>query len=506
MIITRELANNQKMKNDRNDVLIKMGVEVHITPTSTQKVFNLNRSSLEKIACNEVEAWEVGYLGTLPLLNGNVIKLALRLCAFLNMEIANELLFDRKIYNYPDLSKGFQITQQKQALGSNGYLVVFADNGFHEVKLARLQIEEDTAKSFYDGSGVTLDFNRAGNPLFELVTEPVFDNTEKLLLFLKQLANTLIYLGISDAKMEAGQFRIDLNFSFRIGAHYSTPRYEVKNLNSLKNLKNAINYEIEKHLKNSNKEQTEQEELRSETLGFNEQTQSTFTQREKTNYFYLPEVNIPLIKITDNELQAVRSNLPMQPAKLWQKLAKLDSNNKKLPLVFESPLLLYLINLLEQNKIAYQTNLDALVTFFQNYLVIAINDLNYEQGRNFLATNFAHIARILELWTTNLLTKSDMVEIISMLNNKEVANFNLEEKLSKLSSSHEKVDSSVLEEEINLIIANEKISEKVFLQPAKLSNLLFGSLKKKFTNMVIDPQVVNEIAKAICARKLDNCF
>src|SRR5690606_15736102 len=105
------------------------------------------------------------------------------------------------------------------------------------ISISRVQIEEDTAKSSYEKSKISLDFNRSGNPLIELVTDPVFDDVDLVLDFIKQIRCVLKYLSISQSKMERGQFRIDLNFSFKFGDHYQTPRYEIKNLNSLKNLK-----------------------------------------------------------------------------------------------------------------------------------------------------------------------------------------------------------------------------------------------------------------------------
>lgn len=495
------------MENKKKEIFLKMGVEVHITPNSPQKVFNLNENTIGKDSFNEVEAWEIGYLGTLPLLNEDVVELALRLCSFLDMKIEDELVFDRKIYNYPDLAKGFQITQQRRPIGSKGLFPVCVGDRLSQIKIDKLQIEEDTAKSFYGDNSSTLDFNRAGNPLFELVTDPVFDDLELLLAFLKQLNNALIYLGISDARMEKGQFRIDLNFSLKIGDDYHTPRYEIKNLNSLKNLRSSIDYEIEKHLKLSREGSSNCKNLRSATLGFNEQTQQTFVQREKTSYFYLPEVNIPLVKITSDDVIQIRAKLPQKPTQLWEKIRQVNAQqNKKLSVIFESPALLYLLNLFEQNQLAYYENFDQLVSFFQNYLIIVISNLDHRQTKRFLDVNVSYIARIFSLWNTNLITKSEVVEILSLLTNENSSVAGIEEKLSKLAITHEKVSSETLEKEIELIIAHEKINEKTFLRADKLSNLLFGMLKRKFPNGIIDPQIISEISKRICVRKLDNAF
>ena len=218
------------------------------------------------------------------------------------MKINKTILFDRKIYNYFDLPKGYQITQQELPFATIGYLPIIIKE-VEKIPIKSLQLEEDTAKSTYLQEEIKLDFNRAGNPLIELVTEPVFQRVETVLIFIKQLQNLLRYLEISQAKMEKGQLRVDLNFSLRLGDNYSTPRYEIKNLNSLANIEKALKHEINKHqllFSQGQKPPT------SQTLGFDETQQITITHREKTNYYYLPEVNIPPIKLKGGEITRIK--------------------------------------------------------------------------------------------------------------------------------------------------------------------------------------------------------
>nr|CAG8442539.1 7941_t:CDS:2 [Entrophospora candida] len=250
------------------------------------------------------------YLGVLPIINPEVILLGLKLAAALEMKISKVVLFDRKIYNYFDLPKGYQITQQELPLANSGYLPIVKENMIERIPVKTLQLEEDTAKSIYDKEGIKLDFNRAGNPLVELVTDPVFSQVETVLIFIKQLQNLLRYLNISEAKMEKGQLRVDLNFSLQLGKKYSTPRYEIKNLNSLANIEKALRHEINKHqaLFSQGKNPPA-----SQTLGFDESKQITVTHREKTDYFYLPEFNLPPIKLKNSEIQKINKNLPKLP-------------------------------------------------------------------------------------------------------------------------------------------------------------------------------------------------
>ncbi|CAJ0769091.1 2506_t:CDS:2, partial [Entrophospora sp. SA101] len=268
---------------------------------------------------SQVGPWELGYLGVLPIINPEVIQLGLKLAAALKMKISPTILFDRKIYNYFDLPKGYQITQQELPFANSGYLPIIAANEIKKVPVKILQLEEDTAKSTYSQAEIKLDFNRAGNPLIELVTEPVFQQVETVLIFIKQLQNLLRYLGISQAKLEQGQLRVDLNFSLQLGDNYGTPGYGIKNLNALANIERA------------------------QTLGFDENKQVTIIHREKTSYYYLPE-----------ELKEI----------------DLETANKLL----KNPPLLKIFNVLEKKKFLVKEEYKGWLTFYLNYLTANIGD------------------------------------------------------------------------------------------------------------------------------------
>jgi aspartyl-tRNA(Asn)/glutamyl-tRNA(Gln) amidotransferase subunit B len=226
------------------------------------------------------------------------------------MKIKKTVIFDRKIYNYFDLPKGYQITQKESPLASSGYLPIVEENVIKKIPIKTLQLEEDTAKSIRDGGEIKIDFNRSGNPLIEIVTEPVFSQLKTVFNFIKQLQTLLRYLDVSEAKMEEGQLRIDLNFSLQFKKNYFTPRYEIKNLNSLANIEKALSYEINKHqlLFSQNKRPPE-----SQTLGFDKVHRITVVQRKKTDYHYLPEVNIPPIKISSQEIKKIIKTIPVLP-------------------------------------------------------------------------------------------------------------------------------------------------------------------------------------------------
>ncbi|CAH1758443.1 13383_t:CDS:2 [Entrophospora sp. SA101] len=231
------------------DAIMKKNNKGYPNPIHLQAIFQYGICSLHRKTYEPIKSLvsELGYLGTLPIINPECVELALKLALALQAKISPIIIFDRKIYHYYDLPKGYQITQNRQTLANSGYLPLITSSGIKNIPLRNLQLEEDTAKSFYTEEGIELDFNRAGNPLIELTTEPIFHNSEETILFLRQLQNLLRYLDISEAKMEKGQLRVDLNFSLNLADDYQTPRYEVKNLNSFNAIEKVLKYEINKH-------------------------------------------------------------------------------------------------------------------------------------------------------------------------------------------------------------------------------------------------------------------
>ncbi|WNE41813.1 MAG: Glutamyl-tRNA(Gln) amidotransferase subunit B, chloroplastic/mitochondrial [Mycoplasmataceae bacterium] len=485
------------MNNIREKGQMKMGLEIHITIDSLNKVFNLNRNFKDdNESVNDIESWELGYLGTLPVLNYEVINLAVKFCSFLNMKIDQEVKFDRKIYNYFDLPKGFQITQKLYPIGENGVFPVLFNEELINISISRVQIEEDTAKSSYEKSKVSLDFNRSGNPLIELVTDPVFDNVDLVLDFVKQIRCVLKYLSISQARMEKGQFRIDLNFSFKFGDNYQTPRYEIKNLNSLKNLKNSVEKEFEKHYNIFNENVNNPLFLKSETLGFNEREQKTFVQRDKVNYFYLPEINIPKIKISKKEINVIKKNLPNSPSFIWRKITesqKVRNGN----LIFENFLILKILNILENKKINYYGDFDNLVIFILNNLVPSLLDFNEEEISSFFKNHLNHIWKIFTYWKDKKISKSEVNEFIKDIAYKNDNFYKFQKKINSKFNDKNLMEFEFLKSEINLIIKTTNISKKIISQHNKLLNLLVGVLKIKFPNHLINVQDISNIISDI---------
>jgi aspartyl-tRNA(Asn)/glutamyl-tRNA(Gln) amidotransferase subunit B len=460
------------MNNLEQDPKILLGLEAHITVNSQKKLFNWENVYKGDIFPNsQVGSWELGYLGTLPIVNAETVYLGLKLASSLEMEINPILLFDRKIYNYFDLPKGYQITQQEIPFAINGYLPIIENNKVKKIAIRNLQLEEDAAKSSYFKEGVKLDFNRAGNPLIELVTEPVFQKIETVLIFIKQLQNLCRYLGVSETKMEQGQLRIDLNFSLKFGNSYSTPRYEIKNLNSLSNIEKALKCEINKHKLLFSQNQTPPA---SQTLGFDESKQTTIVHREKTNYYYLPEVNIPPIKLTKKETQRIKKTLPKLPWKYWEEIKMIDVElaNK----IVNKPLLLKVLNFLSKKKILVSQDIKNWNTFYLNYLS---SNLDLESIDLFIK-KWKSYNELFVCWKEKKLGNEEIKEIIYLL-------LTTKKSFSSLIKKYEKkttVDEILIEKRLESWWSDE-LANMLIVNRQRVQNYLLGQAKKEFPDYPI---------------------
>ncbi len=294
-----------------------IGLEVHVELATRSKMFCACPTDFGAPPNTQVCPVCLGLPGSLPVPNRHAIELALRAALALECEIDPDCRWDRKNYHYPDLPKGYQITQYARPLARNGILAFDSPDGLRRVRIRRLHMEEDTGKSTHEGmpGGTTgVDLNRAGVPLIEVVSEPDIHGPEDARLYLQSLRTLLLYLGVSDVKMEEGSLRCDANVSLRPrGASAFGALVEVKNMNSFRSVQRALEYEERRQAEAI----AQGERIVRETRHWDERRGITFSSRSKEeahDYRYFPEPDLGPCALEAAFVDRVRADLPELPA------------------------------------------------------------------------------------------------------------------------------------------------------------------------------------------------
>lgn len=300
---------------------LAVGLEIHVELKTRTKMFCACLNDPNECHPNvNICPICMGHPGTLPTINKKAVEKVLRVGLALGGKIPDYSRFDRKNYFYPDLPKGYQISQYKYPLVNGGALVLPGLG--KKIRITRVHLEEDTGRLLHDDVDSLVDFNRAGIPLMELVTEPDISSAIEARAFAEEFQLVLRYLGVSDADMEKGQMRMEANISLGDSTAKLGTKVEIKNLNSFRAIEGAIEYEYERQEKILNSG----EKIEQETRGWDDLKQKTILQRKKEeahDYRYFPEPDLPPLNLTkkeDFDLDALRSFLPELP---WQKRERL---------------------------------------------------------------------------------------------------------------------------------------------------------------------------------------
>jgi len=301
-----------------------IGLEIHIQLKTKSKMFCSCSNNGENEPPNTtVCPICLGHPGALPVVNQVAVKMGVKMALSLDCSINQESIWERKNYFYPDLAKGYQISQFEKPLAESGQLTIESKKGPRQIGINRLHLEEDAAKNFH-GQGATLvDFNRAGTPLAEIVTEPDLRTPLEAKVFLQELRLLAVYLGVSDADMEKGHLRCDANISLRsVGDNKLYPKTEIKNLNSFKFVERALEYEIKRQTELWQKGQPPKTES---TRGWDEKNLKTVAQRSKedsADYRYFPEPDLLPLIFNAEAVAGSRSALPELPQAKRQRFVK----------------------------------------------------------------------------------------------------------------------------------------------------------------------------------------
>lgn len=287
-----------------------IGLEIHVELKTKSKMFSAAPVVYGKEPNTQVAPLDMAFPGTLPVVNKEAVVYAIRVCNALHMSIDQELHFDRKNYFYSDLPKGYQITQDKRPIGSDGYLEIEIEGKKKRIGIERLHMEEDTCKQLHFSTFTLLNYNRAGTPLIEIVSKPEMRSGLEAMKYVERIRSIVVFSNVSDGKMEEGSLRCDVNVSIREkGTEKFGTKVEIKNINSISYIQKAIDFEVERQRKLIEAG----EEVVQETRRYDDAKKETIRMRLKTDsvdYKYFPEANIIPIRLSDEFVKSAIESCP----------------------------------------------------------------------------------------------------------------------------------------------------------------------------------------------------
>ncbi len=308
-------------KSVRERYTVVIGLEVHAQLLTKSKIYNSDSAEYGGDPNTHVSVITLAHPGTLPKLNKKVVEFAMKMGLACNAEISRYQIFDRKNYFYPDLPKGYQLTQDRTPICKGGDIVISTKNGEKNIPLNRIHIEEDAGKSLHleNESDTLVDFNRAGVPLIEIVTEPAIRSSEDAGAVVSEVRKLVRYLEICDGNMEEGSLRCDANVSVMLnGAKEYGKKVEIKNMNSIRNVQRAIDHEVERQIRLIEAG----EQIISETRTYDATTGDSLgmrTKEELNDYRYFPDPDLSPLNISEEWLADIKKSMPSLPHELKKK-------------------------------------------------------------------------------------------------------------------------------------------------------------------------------------------
>ena len=308
-------------KSLRDRYTLVIGLEVHAQLLTESKIYTPDSTAFGSRPNTNLSVITLAHPGTLPLLNKKVVEFAIKMGLACNCAISRFNIFDRKNYFYPDLPKGYQLTQDRTPICKGGFVTIKTKEGERNVKLNRIHIEEDAGKSLHleNEPDTLVDFNRAGVALIEIVSEPDMRTSEEAASFLTEVRKMVRYLDICDGNMEEGSLRCDANVSVMLkGASEYGKKVEIKNMNSIRNVQRAIEFEFDRQIALLEKG----ESVLSETRTFNADNGKTYgmrTKEELNDYRYFPDPDLSPMEVSDAWLQEIQGSMPALPRALTKK-------------------------------------------------------------------------------------------------------------------------------------------------------------------------------------------
>lgn len=351
-----------------------IGLEVHAQLQTKSKLFSGDSASFGAEPNTHISPITLGHPGTLPKTNKKAVEHAIMMGLSCHCEIERYNYFARKNYFYPDLPKGYQVSQHTTPICKGGYVSIKTKDGEKKVQLNRIHLEEDAGKSIHDVDDhfTCVDFNRAGVPLIEIVTEPDMHSAEEAFQYVTEIRKLVRWIGVCDGNMEEGSLRCDANVSIRLrGEEKLGRKVEVKNLNSIRNIKKAIEYEIQRMISLIENGET----IIQQTRSFNADNDTTFAIRDKeeaNDYRYFPEPDLTPFQLDEKFIADIQAKLPALPDELFKKYLSLGlSEYDSAQLCDEKSASEYF-----EQSIKYSKNYKALVNWIVGPLRQFLNEQN----------------------------------------------------------------------------------------------------------------------------------
>jgi aspartyl-tRNA(Asn)/glutamyl-tRNA(Gln) amidotransferase subunit B len=418
-----------------------IGLEIHIELKTKTKMFCSCKNDPEEKTPNiNICPICLGHPGTLPVINEEALKKTIKAGLALNCKISSFSFFERKNYFYPDLPKGYQISQYSTPLCKDGFLEIDGK----KIRIRRVHLEEDTGKLIHEKSYSLVDFNRAGVPLMELVTEPDIESPKEAKKFAEELQLIMRYLDISDANMEKGQMRIEANISLSKERGVLGTKVEIKNLNSFRAVEEAIDYEIKRQAEilRSHKK------IIQETRGWDDVKKRTFSQREKEeakDYRYFPEPDLPPLEINQEMIKNILLEFPELPQQkrerfkikyqLDEKLIEIFVQQRKIGEFFEKVISEFSSNLDQKDFLS-------LVKLCANYILSdllgLLKEKDLKEGIFILPKNFAKFCSL--IYEGKISSKIAKMVLEEMLNTGKSPETIIEEKQLVLIEKEEELE------------------------------------------------------------------
>ena len=467
-----------------------IGLEIHVQLSTKSKIFSGASAVYGSEQNTNTSLVDLGYPGVLPVLNKEAVMMAIKFGLAIDASIAERSIFARKNYFYPDLPKGYQISQYELPIVSEGSLTIRLDDGTDKrIGVTRAHLEEDAGKSIHDmfDNETAIDLNRAGTPLLEIVSEPELSSAKEASLYMQKMHQLVRYLKISDGNMQEGSFRCDANVSLRpVGEKKLGTRAEIKNINSFRFIENAINYEIErqKELLEEGKEVIQETRLYDADRN---ETRSMRSKEEANDYRYFPDPDLLPISIDSSLIETITSSLP---EKLDKKLERYTNQlSIKEEDAYEITRNIDLIDYFEESLETYNRNPQLLANLLLTEIMAIMNKENIEV--NDLDIRPQSLAQLVERLDDGTISSKIAKDILNQLKDGNISVDDLIEDQSLQQITDEDQIKSVVLEVIN---ENNEQKKQYLSGKEQVLGFLIGKVMQK-TKGKANPKLVNDLMK-----------